>query len=516
MQRIHNELPALKDLSTHNAKKSADSVAFEDATESVTWGEFDERSKRAADLFSDYVSKGDRIAFYSKPSVQHAVLFNGALKAGAVTTNLHRRIAPDAFRYSIDQTKPKVVVADGEIADSFATAATEDVLAPVSAVFTTEAAERAYERPLAPALADADPVEPDVLAEEDDIVTVAWTSGSTGRPKGWCHTNRTMFLKGRELATRSGYSRNDKQLVVNRPSFLIWTSFLTRSLLGCEATYYLADWDPERWLDIVEERGITRAVLVPTMWKEVLDSDPDAYDLSALSSVASTGEKLNPETLRRLRSEICGNVTQSYGSTEIHSTILYNNELTEERIESVGKPQAGTQVRIVDPDGSIDDERPPNEYGEIAVKSYQSPPWMWGDNERATAAFEDGWWRSGDRGRLDEDGFLYIEGRIDFQIKSRGVKITPESIEEALENHHGVINAAVVGVEDPEYGQKVTAIVERASDALSAEDLDAWMLESDRVADHERPRTYEFVDAIDRTPSGKLDRQSTKDRLGLD
>jgi acetyl-CoA synthetase len=185
MQRIHNELPALKDLSTHNAKKSPDTVAFEDPTESVTWAEFEDRSRRAADLFSDYVSKGDRIGFYSKPSVQHAVLFNGALKAGAVTTNLHRRIAPDAFRYSIDRTKPKVLVVDGEIADSFEDAVTTDVIDPVSAVFTTGEAERSYERSLSDALSNAEPTEPDVLAEEDDIVTIAWTPGSTGRQKGW-------------------------------------------------------------------------------------------------------------------------------------------------------------------------------------------------------------------------------------------------------------------------------------------------------------------------------------------
>jgi len=514
MQRIHNELPALKDLSAHNAKKSANAIAFEDATESVTWGEFDERSKRVADLFSDYVSKGDRIAFYSKPSVQHAVLFNGALKAGAVTTNLHRRIAPEAFRYAIDQTKPKVIVVDGDIVDSFAASVSEDVLAPVSTVFTTGDAERAYERPLAPALADATPTEPDVLAEEDDIVTVAWTSGSTGRPKGWCHTNRTMFLKGRELATRSGYSRNDKQLVVNRPSFLIWTSFLTRSLLGCEATYYMADWDPERWLDVVEERGITRAVLVPTMWNEILESGPEDYDLASLRSINSTGEKLSPTTLNDLRERICENITQSYGSTEIHSTVLYNNELTEERIESVGKPQSGTEVRIVDPDGTVDDTLDPNESGEIVVKSYQAPAWMWED-ERGEAAFEEGWWRSGDKGYLDEEGFLYIEGRIDFQIKSRGVKITPAPIEEELERHPEVTNAAVVGVDDEEYGQKVTAIVEGNGD-LTEDSLDAWMQDSESVADHERPRAYHFVTAIDRTPSGKLDRQGTKHRLGLD
>ncbi|WP_336021639.1 class I adenylate-forming enzyme family protein [Halobellus salinisoli] len=514
MQRIHNQLPALKDLSAHNAAKSGDSIAFEDATESVTWAEFEERSRKAANVFSEYVSKGDRIALFSKPSVEHATLFNGALKAGAVTTNLHKRIAPGSFRECLDRTKPTIAVIDSELSESFAEMVDQEQLDRLTAVFSTGDPQQEFETGLSEKLAAAEPEAPDVLVEEDDIVTIAWTSGSTGHPKGWCHTNRTMFLKGMELGTRSGFSRSDKQLVVNRPSFLIWTSFLTRSLLGCESTYYMREWDPERWLEVVDEHDITRAVLVPTMWKEILESGPEEYDLDSLRSINSTGEKLSPDTLSELRDRICENINQSYGSTEIHSTVLYNNELTEERIESVGKPQSGTQVRILDPDGTIEDTLPPNESGEIAVKSYQAPAWMWED-ERGEAAFEDGWWRSGDKGSLDEEGFLYIEGRIDFQIKSKGVKVTPEPIEEALERHPDVTNAAVVGVDDEEYGQKVTAIVEGSAE-VTEEALDAWIRESDSVASHERPREYYFVKAIDRTPSGKLDRQGTKARLDLD
>jgi len=514
MQRIHNQLPALKDLSAHNAAKSGDSIAFEDATESVTWSEFEERSRKAANVFSEYVGKGDRIALFSKPSVEHAILFNGALKAGAITTNLHKRIAPGAFRSCLDRTKPKLAIIDSDRSDAFAEMVGDEQLDRLTTVFSTGDPQQEYETGLSERLTAAEPDAPDILVEEDDIVTIAWTSGSTGHPKGWCHTNRTMFLKGMELGTRSGFTRSDKQLVVNQPSFLIWTSFLTRSLLGCESTYYMPEWDPQRWLEIVDERDITRAVLVPTMWKEILEAGPEDYDLDSLRSINSTGEKLSPETLTQLRDRICENINQSYGSTEIHSTVLYNNELTEERIESVGKPQSGTQVRILDPDGTVEDTLPPNESGEIAVKSYQAPAWMWED-ERGEAAFEDGWWRSGDKGYLDEEGFLYIEGRIDFQIKSKGVKITPEPIEEELERHSGVTNAAVVGVDDEEYGQKVTAIIEGRED-LTAEDLDTWIQESERVASHERPREYHFVKTIDRTPSGKLDRQGTKSRLHLD
>ena len=516
MIRNHKPLPALKDLSAHNAAKSRDSVAFEDSTESVTWGEFEERSLLAADVLHRYVSKGDRVGFYCEPSVRHAAAFVGALKTGAVTTNFHVRTAPDAFRHAVETASPRVVVVDEGLADSFAENLTDDLLETISAVFVVGTATRDYEQSWDDALDTAEPETPDVLVDEDDIAIIGWTSGSTGRPKGLCHTNRTMYLKGMELATRSGFSRAEKKLVVNKPSFLIWSSFLTRALLGCESTYYMSEWSPEGWLETVEAKGITQTTLVPTMWRAILEASPDGYDLSSLTGIGSTGEKLSPATLARLRDEICETISQSYGSTEIHSTVLFNNELTDERIESVGKPQSGTEVRIVEPGGPLDEELPPNEAGEIVVNSPDAPVWAWENSAVIERSFEDGWWRSGDLGYKDEEGFLYIEGRVDFQIKSKGVKIVPEPIEEAITEHPDVANAVVVGVADEEYGQRVTAIVTPASDALTEDDLREWVLNHDKVARHERPRAYKFVSAIDRTPSGKLDRQRTKQRLELE
>jgi acetyl-CoA synthetase len=111
------------------------------------------------------------------------------------------------------------------------------------------------------------------------------------------------------------------------------------------------------------------------MWREVLDSDPGAYDLRSLTSITSTCEKLSPSTLRQFRAEICENVGQSYGSMEIHLTVLSNGELTEDCIESVGKPQSGTQVWVADPQGSVEDALPAGERGGIDIKSAQSPAW---------------------------------------------------------------------------------------------------------------------------------------------
>ncbi len=514
MARNHNELPPVKDLSTHNARTSPDAVAFEDPSEQVTWAEFDRRSKRAADAFSRFVGVGDRVAFFCESSVQHAVLFNGAMKAGAVVTNLHTNISPRNLRHCLGSTTPKVVVVDEALASDFFDHVDEEALQAVAAVVAVGKSSSGETIALESFLAGAAPEEPDVLVEEDDLVVIGWTSGSTGMPKGWCHTNRTMYLKGMELGSRGGFDRTGKALLVNKPSFLAWFSLYTKAVLGSEGTYYLPDWDATRWLELVEEKGITQTTLVPTMWREVLDRDHEAYDLSSLRSINSTGEKLSPSTLEALRTHICGNVNQSYGSTEIHSTVLYNEELTDERIESVGKPQAGTQLRVIEPDGQPDEELSPGETGEIIVKSPDAPAWVWGDTEKTHDQLRDGWWYSGDLGYLDEDGFLYIEGRADFMIKSMGVKIVPAPIEATLNDHPEVENAIVVGIPDEEYGQKVTAIVRPTGD-VSAEELDEWCLDSDTVADHERPRAYHFVDEIKRTPSGKLDRIRTVEDLGL-
>ncbi len=514
MSRNHNPLPAVKDLTTHNARTSPDDLAFEDPTERVTWAEFDRRSRRAANGFARYVGVGDRVAYFCESSVQHAILFNGAMKAGAVVTNLHTSIAPRNLRHCLTSITPKVVVVDADLASDFFGDVDREALASVAAIVTVGESESERTVGLDAFLDGAGTDAPDVLVEEDDLVVIGWTSGSTGRPKGWCHTNRTMYLKGMELGSRGGFDRTGQALLVNKPSFLAWFSLFTKAVLGGEATYYLPDWDARRWLELVEDKGITQTSLVPTMWREVLDEDHGAFDLSSLRSINSTGEKLSPSTLEALRTHICGNVNQSYGSTEIHSTVLYNDELTEERIESVGKPQAGTQVRVIEPDGELDEELPAGETGEIVVKAPDAPAWVWGDTEKTHRQLRDGWWYSGDLGYKDEDGFLYIEGRADFMIKSMGVKIVPAPIEATLNDHPAVENAIVVGIPDEEYGQKVTAIVRTVED-VDQQALDEWCLESDAVADHARPREYHFVDEIKRTPSGKLDRIRTVEELGL-
>ncbi|MFD1685058.1 class I adenylate-forming enzyme family protein [Halobellus litoreus] len=511
----HVDLPSLVDVCRQNADRSPDAPAFDDGDRSVTWGEFDRETDRAADSFLDYVSRGDRVAFLCESSVTQTVLLFGAMKAGCVVTNVHLKSASDVMKRSVAETRPAVVVVDEHVADRVRSELDEDAMRSVSTVVVVGDDADEGEQTHGSFLEGAAARSPDVLINEEDLATIWWTSGSTGRPKGWCHTHRGMYLKAMKGAARYGVDRSGRTLVVFSPSFGAWYNPVVKAMMGCESVRFLRGWDAAEFVDIVEREDITHTGLVATMWREVLQRGVADRDFSSLEVVYSTGEKMDSGTLDRLRDHVCRNVTQSYGSTEMYGTVLYNEEMTGDRIDSVGKAQTGTEVRIVEEGGAPDDVREPGALGEIIIRGPDVPAWAWRNTAKTTDGFRDGWWYSGDLGYRDEGGYLYLEGRVDNQIKSRGVKIIPERVEEALNDHPDVTRSAVVGVDDEEYGQRVTAIVVPAAESLTSEELDEWCLESDLVADHERPRAYHFVDELEKTSSGKLDRNAVKERLGL-
>ena len=353
-----------------------------------------------------------------------------------------------------------------------------------------------------------EPVDP------DDIAVVMWTSGTTGEPKGWSHTNRGLVHRAMKLAHKKGTTRLTRVSNFFTPSFAAWYSTTLPTMLANGASYYVKQWSPEAYVELVEEREITSSNLVPTMWREVLRLDDlDDYDLSSLVTVESGGETLNTTTLEGLQEHVSPSVSQSYAATEVCGTYIDADEMRGERIDSVGKPLLGVQVRVVEHGGSPEDVLAPGEVGEIIVKSSDAAVWVWGDTEKTRESFEDGWWYSGDLGYKDEEGYLFIEGRNDDMILSKGIKVFPAPVEERLNEHPDVVESAVFGVEDDEYGERVTAAVQTADSDLTAEDLDEWCLQSEKLSRFERPREYHFYsETLPRTASDKLDRAAIKDR----
>lgn len=504
------DLPTLKDLSSIAAENAPGDVAVANGIDgrTLTWGAFDEESNRAANGLRQYVGQGDRIAFLCNPSVEHAVLWNGANKAGCLVSNLHTRVAPDVLQYCIDELRPRVLVIDLAFGDLYRERVRDSISTEIEYVVTTG-------DPIDGEIAHTDLItgqsaeEPDVLVHPNDVTAVLWTSGTTGLPKGWCHTSRGLVLKS--LKTNH-VSRNARYPVIYDPGFAAWWATTVPAFVKGAGVFFLADWDTSQFLRLIEERALTNASLVPTMWREILRRDDfDDFDLGSLERVGASGERLDANTLEMIKDRVCEQVSNAYAATEVNVTEIRDDELSGDRIQSVGRPTTGTLVRVVPEGGNPDEQLPPGEVGEIIVKGEDCAVWAWGNTAKTDDVFRDGWWYSGDLGYKDEDGYLFLEGRADFMILSKGIKVYPVPVEERLNAHPDVVEAAVVGVDDDEYGQKVTAVVSR-SDAVSADELDEWCLESDALARHERPREYHFVEGeLPRTATEKLDRATVKE-----
>ncbi|MFB6352507.1 MAG: class I adenylate-forming enzyme family protein [Halobacteriales archaeon] len=505
------------ELSSLAAAGYAAETAFVDtwSDESCSWAEFDERSVRAANAVRASAGQGDRVAFLCAGSVDHVTLWNGALKAGCVVSNLHTRGAPETARYCIDELSPQVVVVDESVAEFYREAVHDRVSTAVGTVVVIGEADRRYEESASSFVADRDDTPPDTHVAEDDLAAVMWTSGTTGRPKGWCFTHRGLLDRGMKLLSAGDHGHWTRRLQGLMPAFAAWYSGVLPAMLARSATYFVREWDPERYLELIEEHDLTRLTLVPTMWQELLRVEGfDTYDLGSLSVAGTAGERLTAETLRRLREDVCERVVNSYAATESVATFVRHDAATDAPAGTVGRPTSLTDVRVVTPDGAPDETVPTGETGELIVRTTDQPVWAWNDTERTRAAFVDGWWYSGDLGYRDADGYLYLEGRTDFAITSKGIQVHPGPVEERLTDHPAVDEAAVVGVEDDEYGERVTALVYAPDADPAPAELDQWCLDDDGLARHERPRAYAFVeDPLPRTVTGKLDRTAARDRL---
>lgn len=511
------DMPPLRELSNIAAENNPNRIAFGNGIEGdvVTWSEFDVESSRAANAIQEYAAQGDRVAFLCESSVEHTTLWNGALKAGCVVSNLHVRESATTTRSCIDSLRPRVLVVGEETSKFFETEVRDYLTTDIDIVVTTDEPLTGYEQDYDSFLSGNPDTAPDVRVREDDVAAVIWTSGTTGEPKGWCQTNRGLMLRGMKLANKKGTTRLTRVPNVFTPSFAAWYSTTIPTMLANGGTFFQKSWEPEKYVELIEERELTSCILVPTMWREILRLETlDQYDLSSLIAIESAGETLDTTTLKQLQEEVCESVSQAYAATEVVGTTISDTEMDEQRIDSVGKPLLGTRIRVIERGGSPSDTLPPGEVGEIIIKGSDAAVWVWGNTAKTEACFENGWWYSDDLGYKDEDGYLYIQGRDDNMILSKGIKVFPTPIEERLNTHPDVIESAIVGIKDDEYGERVTAYVYRSDLNLTAEELDEWCLDSSDLSRLERPREYYFTDdSLPRTSSDKLDRKSIQREL---
>ncbi len=458
--------------------------------EALTFAAWDDLADRAArGLVERGVGRGDRVAILLENDHLHRWIATYAAvhRAAAVAVPLNTRLAAPELAAITAHCEPALVVTSTTLAGRLDRA--DPGLRRVTADDETGWAA------LTGAGSGALPDPPG----DDDLADIVYTSGTTGRPKGIAvrHRNTHMVPNGEPHWTGEAWLHASPLF-----SFAGTTFTYNPMKLGMTGLY-IPRFDAATWIDAVEAYRPTCTFIVPAMVELLLASDRfETADLSSLQLVAIGSAPLPPSRHRAVAERLPGaSVSNSYSMTEagMAYTFLPPGEIAN-RPGSVGMPVAPTEIRIADPLG---DPMPPGEVGEVLIKVGEHPREYYNDPDATAATWADGWLHSGDLGRLDADGYLYIVGRAKDVIIRGGYNIAATEVEAVLYEHPAVHEAAVVGVDHAVLGQAVGAFVAlRPGAAAEACELRDFCAE--RLADYKVPQGIWFVDALPRNAVGKV------------
>lgn len=462
------------------AARDPDRVAVRDGARAFTYRALDQRVNRLAHVLLGLgIRPGDRLLIQLGDRIEHLEALFACAKVGIVAAPVDHRWRPAEVQHAVKLYDPRAVLFE-EATRALAPA----IDGPCICL------ERDYDSLLAQA-ASAEALRP---VEAQAPFCIGSTSGTSGLPKGILLTHRSMLWRLPIYAFDFGMGPGDTWLSITPLAQGGGRAFAMAHLQRGGTVLIDPEFDPERVLATIERERVTTCFMVPTMFRRVL-GDPmlARADSSSLRCVISTGAELPPETRLQIVDRFTPNLYQFYSSTESGGITVLPPWLQDAKGDSVGVGVFGKELRLAD-DGEVLSRGPA-----VMLEYFR--------NAEATAeAFDGDWFRTGDFGRLDEEGFLYIVGRKKEMIISGGLNVYPAEVERALYTHPAVQEAAVVGRPDQEWGEVVAAFVQlRPGGRATAEELIEHCRE--RLASYKKPRHVKFMAELPRTTSGKIAKQ---------
>ncbi len=479
-------------------------IAF--AGEAVTWRELlDQAARIAGGLRALGVGDGDRVAILSANSALYMALYLAVPWAGGVLTPLNARWSTAENAYAIADSKPTVILVSAGHVDAIAGIVAGQEGGPKLVALDDVGREGWL---MLPQLMSHGPAE-DAGRGGDDLLAIFYTGGTTGKSKGvmLSHAGFT----GNCIAMRDlGICPDDCRMLVVAPLFhLAAAAALTMTMLAAGAAVIGAAFDPVRTLDLIEAEAVTDALLVPTMIQMLLDGQGfDAAKLAGLNTVLYGASPMPEATLDRIMAAAPHlNFFQAYGMTEVSCTATVlgpdyhkGDHRAAGRHRGAGRPIATAEIIIADEEG-----RPAatGQVGEILVRGRGVMLGYWNQPDLTADALRGGWMHTGDGGRIDDHGVLYVVDRIKDMIVSGGENVYSAEVESALSLHPDVAQCAVIGVPDERWGERVHAIVvvRQGRDLTYRTVIDHCRT---LIADYKSPRSVEFKTALPLSAAGKV------------
>ena len=473
----------------------------------LTYGELDAASGQlAAGLAAAGIGPGDPVALQLPNIPQFLVAYFGILKAGGVVVPLNVMFKAPEVAFHLSDSAAKILITWAGILDQAAAGAASAGLSAVYAVGLE--GDSGGASPFGKLLAPADGAR--LAARElTDTAVIMYTSGTTGRPKGAQLTHLQLYMNA-DIPGRLFDIQPDDVVITVLPLFHVFglSSILNVCVrFGCTMSL-IPRFDPATVLAAIERDRATIFEGVPAMFGALLaHPDLDRYNLSSLRVAISGGASIPAPVLDAFEERFGVLILEGYGLTETASTTTFNRSADDRRVYSVGKPIWGTQTEVWDDKGHpLPAGR--DHVGEVVTRGLHVMKGYLHHAEATADVFTGSWFHTGDLGYFDEDGFLFIVGRIKELIIRGGYNVYPAEIEDVLHSHPAIAEAAVVGIPDERLGEEVMAVVRvRPGSAVTASDVIAFCKE--RLAAYKYPRVVQFRDELPRNALGKV----LKDRL---
>jgi long-chain acyl-CoA synthetase len=501
-----SDINTLADVVRVNGARLPDKIALVQAgRDSVTWAQLLERSARMAQALADAgVGAGDRVAFLDKNSVEHFDVSFGAAMLNAVSVDVNWRLAAPEVQFIVDDAAATVLIVGPDFVPVLD--AIVDQLPHVTkfVVIGGHPDHEDYDEWMARYPAD----DPGVQAASGDVAFQLYSSGTTGRPKGVMLSNHNLFALLPMARDMWGIQRDSVNLVAMPLFHIGGGGWAVAGMYEGATSVIVRDIDPAALIRLIESERITHAFLVPAVLQFMLMMPGvDAADFSSLETIVYGASPISEEILGKCVNTFKCKFWQAYGLTETTGAVVNlppeDHDTTgpnRHRLRSCGLPGPGVELRIVGEDG----ECAVREVGEIWIRSIQNTIGYWNLPEETAKAFtEDGWFKSGDAGFLDEDGYLYIHDRVKDMIVSGGENVYPAEVENVLMAHPAIADVAVIGVPHEKWGEtgKAIVVVAPGSEVTEAEII---AFAKERLATFKCPTSVEWMDVLPRNPSGKV------------
>ncbi len=502
------------DLIARNARIYPTATAFVEvkpvskARKEITWAGFYERMNRIANVLdAKGIKKGMKVALLGRNSIDWLEAFFGIMATGAWAIPLNFRFTDDDIKYCTGIGEPGCFICDDEFAERIA--ALKPELPTVHTLFSIGATSRPDIDALEPLMVTVPSVPVDVELNDEDECALYFTSGTTGAPKAVLHAHRSLMVSAVTEATNHDWTAGDSQLMMP-PLYHLAIGHLLGGLIAGGSNVLLTELiKPDIILDTLAKEKVTIVFLLVPWALDIVGAfdrkelAPKGYDLSKLRLMHMGAQPIPVSLIRKWKSYFPDmSYDTSYGLSEGGGPgITHVGTQNESKVGAIGRPSLIWDVRVAKEDGT---DVAVGEVGELVVKSNGNMKGYYKNPEGTAQIIRKGWIHTGDLGRIDEDGFIYIVDRKKDLIICGGENIFPVEIEEILVRHPKVHDVAVIGAPDDRLGEAIVAVIQAAPGEKPTEaEMAAYCEEN--LPRYKRPRRFIF-DEVPRSATGKIEK----------